>query len=278
MNWKLAINMKMSLLMAVLLLCSMTNPQKQKSPIDLWHWKLELPTGYKASDWKLSNFQKDRFARPFFYLDSLDSAIVMKAYPAKGTSKSKYTRNTLREQIQAGSSDVNWTMKEGAVLEADFKVAQMSKGKNGKYHRTVLFQIDGRTNKKQTEQLGLAKPASMPMVKIYWQDERLRIKRKVLKDETLVGDDLLLKSSWKEAETTIYAKEKVGFEKAHIRIEVKKGKILIQVNEDKPIVFRDLSVSQWYFENYFTVGNYLQTKDEGCLSIVKFYSLSVTHR
>lgn len=35
-------------------------------PIDLWNWKLELPTGYKASDWKLSNFQNDRFSRPFF--------------------------------------------------------------------------------------------------------------------------------------------------------------------------------------------------------------------
>ncbi|MGD1844671.1 MAG: polysaccharide lyase family 7 protein [Salibacteraceae bacterium] len=249
----------------------------QESPINLWNWKLELPSGYKASDWKLSNYQKDRFAKPFFHLDTLDSAIVMEAYPSEGTSKSKYTRNTLREQMQAGSNDVNWTMKEGAVLEADFQVTQMSKGENGKYHRTILFQIDGRTTEKQTEKLGLKKPKSMPMVKIYWQNERLRVTRKVLKDESMVGDDLLLKSSWKETESTIYAKEKVGFEKVHIRIEVKKGKITIQVNEEKPIVFRDLSVSQWYFENYFTVGNYLQSKEAGCHSTVKFYSLVVSH-
>ena len=196
-------------------------------PIDLWHWKLELPNGYKASDWKLSNFQNDRFSQDFFYLDSEDNSLVMKAYPADGTSKAKYTRCTLREQVQAGSNDVNWTMKEGGVLQSEFKVDSITKNDKGQYHKTILFQIDGRTTAKQTKQLGLSKPTSLPMIKVYWQDGYL--------------------------------------------------KVFIQINDEKPIVYRDLSTSQWYFENYFTAGNYLQSKESNCYSSVKYYSLEVTH-
>lgn len=258
------------------MLAGFVQAQQVELPFDPMHWKVELPTGYKASDWKLSNFQKDRFAKPFFHLDTLNRALVMEAYPAEGKSKAKYTRNSMREQVQPGSSDVNWTMKEGGVLEAEFQVVKMSKDEQGKYHRTILFQLDGRTSEKQTEKLGLEKPTSMPLIKVYWQNERLRINRKVLKDESMVGDALFDKKSWKEDEGT-YSREKVGFEKVRLRMEVKKGKILIQINDEKPIVYRGLSVSQWYFENYFSAGNYLQSKDEGCHSIVKFYKLKVTH-
>lgn len=246
------------------------------SKFNLFNWKLELPTGYTASDWKLTNFENDKFAKPFIYVDSTNGSLVMEAYPSEGTSKSKYTRNNLREQMQAGSNNVNWTMKEGGVLEAEFNVSEMSKDENGKYHRTVLFQVDGRTTEKQTKQLGLTKPVSMPLIKVYWQNERIRINRRVLKDETLVGDDLLLKKSWEEDGGT-YSREKVGFEKVKFRMEVKKGRVTIQINDEKPIVYRDLSMSQWYFENYFTAGNYLQSKDEDCHSTVKFYDLKVTH-
>ena len=245
-------------------------------PIDLWHWKLELPNGYKASDWKLSNFQNDRFSLDFFHLDPEDNSLVMKAYPAEGTSKAKYTRCTLREQMQAGSNDVNWTMKEGGVLQAEFKVDSITKNDKGQYHKTILFQIDGRTTAKQTKQLGLSKPTSLPMIKIYWQDGYLKVVRKILKDDGTAGDALLSKSSWKEGDTR-HSRKKIGFEKTRIRLEVKRGKVFIQINDEKPIVYRDLSTSQWYFENYFTAGNYLQSKESNCYSSVKYYSLEVTH-
>ncbi len=245
-------------------------------PIDLWHWKLELPNGYKASDWKLSNFQNDRFSRDFFYLDPEDNSLVMKAYPVEGTSKAKYTRCTLREQVQAGSNDVNWTMKEGGILQAEFKVDSITKNDKGQYLKTILFQIDGRTTAKQTKQLGLSKPASLPMIKVYWQDGYLKVVRKVLKDDGTAGDALLSKSSWKEGDAR-HSRTKIGFEKTKIRLEVKRGKVVIQINDEKPIVYRDLSTSQWYFENYFTAGNYLQSKQPNSYSSVKYYSLEVTH-
>ncbi len=251
--------------------------QEKSASIDLTNWKLELPTGYKASDWKLSNFQNDRFVKPFFRLDSLDGSLIMEAYPSEGTSSSKYTRNTLREQMQEGSNDVNWTLKQGGILTTEFQVTEMSKDENGKFHRTLLIQIDGKTTEKQNKELGLEKSVSMPFLKIYWQDESLRITRRVLKDKSTVGDALLSKDSWEE-DDGIYSREKVGFEKVKIKIEVKKGKLSIFINDEKPIVLNDMSVSQWYFENYFTVGNYLQSKDENCRSVVKYFQLEVFHK
>ncbi|MEL7145951.1 MAG: polysaccharide lyase family 7 protein [Bacteroidota bacterium] len=243
--------------------------------MDIMNWRLELPSGYKASDWKLSNFRKDRFAQPFFYLDSLDGALVMKAYPVEGTrSKAKYVRNTLREQMQPGSSDVNWTMKQGGTLEAEVQVVDISQ-EDGKYHKTVLFQLDGRTSAKQTEKLGLEKPVSIPLIKIVWENERLKVQRKILKNESTVGDQLLSKSAWEDHDAR-YSK-KVGFDKFKVKIVAKKGKIIIQIGDEAPIVYRDTSVKQWYFENYFTAGNYLQSKATGANSTVKYYYLKVTH-
>lgn len=246
--------------------------QKLESPVDLSRWKLELPSGYKASDWKLSNFQKDRFAKPFFYLDSLDGALVMEAYPVDGKSKSKYTRNSLREQKDDGT-DANWTMKEGAELVAEFQVQKMSKESGDKYHRTILFQVSGKTSAKQTAKLGLEKPTNIPYLKIFWQNERLKIVRRVLKNESTYGDVLYSKSSWEEESE--YAKVDVGFKRTTIKIKLDKGRIDIRINDERPIIFRDASIRQWYFENYFTVGNYLQSKDNGAHAIVKYYQLEV---
>lgn len=247
-----------------------------KNKIDLTNWKLELPSGYKALGWKLSNFDKDKFAKPFFYLDPADNGIVMKAFPTQGTSTASYTRNTLQEQIEPGNNNLNWTMKEGGVLETEFQMLEMSKDASNDYHRTILLELDGKTSEKQNKQLGLDKPISIPLLKIFWQNEMLYVVRKVLKDDSMVGDALLAKESWKD-NTGIYSREKIGFDKCNVKIEVKKGRITVFINDEKPIVFNDLSVSQWYFENNFTVGNYLQTKEENASSSVKYYKINVTH-
>ena len=268
--------MKQFCQIACILVAFAVKGQEPLDFIDIMNWKLELPSGYKASDWKLSNFQKDRFVKPFFYLDSIDGALVMEAYPVTGSkSTAKYTRNNLREQMQPGSNKVNWTMKQGGILEADIQVTKMSKEGN-KYHKTILLQMDGITSEKQTEKLGLKKPRSLSLIKIYWENEYVRIQRKILKKESTVGDQLFSKSSWEEANSK-YSKKKVGFGRFKVRIEAKKNKIKVQINDEKPITFNDISVHQWYFENYFTAGNYLQTKAEGAHAIVKFYKLKVTH-
>ncbi|MEM7551747.1 MAG: polysaccharide lyase family 7 protein [Bacteroidota bacterium] len=244
--------------------------------IDLSHWRLELPTGYKASEWKLSNFQNDRFAKPFFYLDTLDGALVMEAYPAKGTSKSKYTRNTLREQLIPGSSEKNWTLEEGGILTTELQVVEMSKETTKKYHRTLLLQIHGTTSDEQEESLGISKSISLPLLSVYWQNERIRVVRRVLKDPSTNGDDLLKKDSW-ENDAGRYFGKKVSFDKIKLRVEASDGRVEVHLNDLKPFVYKDTNIRKWPFENYFNVGNYLQTKDYGSKSIVKYYELEASH-
>ena len=244
--------------------------------IDLTNWKLELPTGYTASEWKLSNFQKDRFAKPFFYLDSLDGALVMEAYPAVGKSKAKYSKNTLREQLVPGSSNTNWTLAQGASLEAEFQVTEMSIKEGKTYDRTLIFQIHGRTTEEQTKQLGLSKPVSLPMLKIFWENERIRVQRKVLTDLAYKGKRLWKKDSWKDDDGR-YFNKKVGFERVKLKIVAEEGRITVTVNDLKPIVYKDTNIKKWEFESYFEVGNYLQSKKYTARSVVKFYDLKVKH-
>ena len=71
----------------------------------------------------------------------------------------------------------------------------------------------------------------------------------MLKDEGTAGDALLYKTSWKE-DKGVHSKRKVGNDRVHVRLELKRGKIIVQIDDEKPIVYRDLSVAQWYFENY----------------------------
>jgi hypothetical protein len=244
--------------------------------IDLTNWKLEVPSGYKADQWKLENFRNDRFLKPFFYLDSLDGALVMDAYPVEGKSSAKYTRNVLREQNAEDKNATEWTMEKGAVITADFQVVSMSMIDGKKYDRTLLFQIDGKTTDEQNKKLGLTESESLPMLKIYWQDEILVVQRKVLKDLNTVGEELYKTDSWTDDKKR-FSNAKIGFNRTKLKIVITEKMISVQINEEKPILYKDLSVKQWYFENYLSAGNYLQSKEPSAHSVVKFYELSVSH-
>ncbi len=159
---------------------------------------------------------------------------------------------------------------------AEFQVTEISKKDAKKYHRTVLFQIHGKSSPKQTKELGLSKSFSLPMLTIYWQNERIRIVRKVLKDDGTIGNDLFKKDSWTN-DAGRYFNQKIGFEKNTIVVEASEGKVEISLNGGKPIIYRDTSIRKWPLKNYFNVGNYLQTKDPGTKSIVKYYNLEVVH-
>lgn len=248
----------------------------QKSEIDLSPWSLELPTGYKASDWKLMNFENDVFAQPFLYVDSTDGALVMEAYPSPGTSKAKYTKNSLKEKVIPCENKNNWSLAEGGKLTAEFQVESISKKDEKKYHRTLLFQVHGKTSKEQNKELGLSKSVSVPLLSVFWQNERIRVVRKVLKDDGTVADNLFKKDSW-ENDAGRFFNKKVSFHKNKIEITATDGRIEITINDERPIVYRDTSVRKWPFKNYFNVGNYLQTKDIGSKSKVKFYTLEVSH-
>lgn len=257
----------------LLLTASMLSAQ-DAMPIDLSHWQLELPTGYKAAEWKLMNIQNDTFAKPFFRFDE-EGALVMEAYPAPGTSKATYTRNQLRERIVPCDKNINWTMEQGGMLTAEFEVSEVSKETDKKYHRILLFQVHGTTSDAQEEEMGLRKAVSVPMLSVYWQNERIRVVRKILEDPSARGNDLINKKAWKNGPGR-YFPQKVGFGKVKMSISVKEGLVEITMN-GKKISYKDSIIRRWPFENYFNAGNYLQAKGYGAKSIVKFYQLEVTH-
>lgn len=262
-------------LMPVFFFFNLTCLAQKAGEIDLTHWKLEVPSGFTASEWTLANFQEDEFLKPFFYLDPLDGTLVMKAFPVQGTSKAKYTKTSMREQMEPGSGATNWTFAQGASLKATFQVTEISKNEN-KYDRTLLFQLHGTTSKSQNEELSLSKSISIPLISVFWQDERIRVVRKKLKDLSTSGTDLIDKEVW-ENDNGRYFNKKVGFEKASIEITVSEGRVEIRLNDQKPIVYRDASIRKWPLENYFNAGNYLQTNNLGSFATVKFYALEVSH-
>ena len=267
--------MKKLVVISLILLSGFGYGQKAGN-IDLSHWDLELPTGYRASEWKLSNFQNDSFAKPFFYLDDSDNSLVMVTYPTEGTSKATYSQNRLRERIEPCNRDVNWSMEEGGVMKAEFQVTEMSWDSDKKRHRTLLFQVHGTTTDEQEGELGLKKSISVPMLSVYWQNERIRVVRKIIKEAGTDGLSLIDKKQWTNDPGRFFSK-KIGFERASIEIKVEEGRVEIRLNDSKPIVYRDTSIRKWPFENYFVAGNYLQTKKPGSRSVVKFYQLKVTH-
>ena len=55
------------------------------------------------------------------------------------------------------------------------------------------------------------------------------------------------------------------------------AKIEVQLNNNNPVVYNDISLNKWQYENYFKAGNYLGTTDSDGFSYVKYYNLNVTH-
>jgi len=62
-----------------------------------------------------------------------------------------------------------------------------------------------------------------------------------------------------------------------MEIVVSEGRIEVHLNDQKPIIYRDSSIKKWPLENYFNAGNYLQTKNFGSFSTVKYFNLEVIH-
>ncbi len=51
----------------------------------------------------------------------------------------------------------------------------------------------------------------------------------------------------------------------------------LQLNNESPYIYEDISLAKWPFENYFKAGNYLQTTNLEAFAKVKYYSLTITH-
>ncbi|MCB4808024.1 polysaccharide lyase family 7 protein [Tamlana sp. 62-3] len=259
--------------------------KKYKLPdVDLSHWKVTLPVlnekgkPYEIEPPEIFDFASNEIAKPYMYIDSTAGAIVFHAMPtASKTRNTKYTRSELREQMTPGNNNVNWTFADGAYMKGKIQMEATTKASNGKYHRTIIMQIHGRLTNEQRDLIGEDDNNAPPILKIYWDNGKVRVKTKELKNLNASDSEILHEDAWDDDEGFNFEQE-VGFRKFVLEVKVSDGKMVIILNGNEYKVYENIHMKRWgVFENYFKAGNYFQTRDEGAFSKVKFYELEVSH-
>ena len=259
--------------------------KKVKLPeIDLSHWKVTLPVAneegkpIEISPPEINDFASIEDAKPYMYIDSTKGAIVFHAMPTNSkTRNTKYTRSELREQMVPGSNSTNWTFKEGGIMKGKLAMEEVTRDKNGKYHRVIIMQIHGRLTNEQRDLIGADDNNAPPILKIYWDKGKIRVKTKVLKRIDLNEPEILLDEAWDD-DSGFNFEEEVGFRKFTLEVKASEGKLVVVLNNNEFKVYDNVHMRKWgVFENYFKAGNYFQTRDEGAYAKVRFYELEVTH-
>ncbi len=259
--------------------------KKYKVPkIDLSHWKVTLPIAnekgkpFEIEPPEINNFAIIEEAKPYMYIDSTRGAIVFHAMPTQTTTRNtKYSRSELREQMEPGNNSVNWKFSDGGILKAKIAIDDISKKKDGKYHKTIILQIHGRLSNKQRDLIGEDDNNAPPMLKIYWQNGKIRVKTKQLKNINASSTEILHEDAWTDDKGHTF-KEKVGFGKFTLEVKISKGKMVVILNNNEFKVYKNIHMQKWdVFENYFKAGNYFQSRDKGSYAKVRFYKLEVSH-
>lgn len=259
--------------------------KKLKLPkIDLSHWKVTIPEGkgkggaISVSPPEILDYASNEVLKPFMYNDSVSGALVFHAYPTDATTaNTKYSRSELREQMEPGNDKVNWTFSQGGYLKAKMAMGEVSRADDGKYHKVIIAQIHGRLTNEQRELIGQKDNNAPPILKIYWQNGKIRVKTKVLKYVGVDQKGILYKEAWTDDKGQNFEQE-VGFRKFTIEVKVTDGKMVVSLNKNEFFVYDSASIKRWgIFENYFKVGNYFQTRDKGAYASVKLYELDLAH-
>jgi len=251
--------------------------------IDLTHWKVTTPAGdgkkpQEVSPPEIMDYATNESLKPYMYNDSTKGAIVFYAFPSSATTaNTKYSRSELREQMVSGENNVNWTFRQGGYMKGKLAIDDISKDSDGKYHRTIIMQIHGRLTNEQRDLIGEKDNNAPPILKIYWDKGKIRVKTKVLKNLDATEEEMLHEDAWDDDEGFNFEQE-VGFKKFTLEVEVSDGKMVVILNENEYKVYEDIHMKKWgVFENYFKAGNYLQTRDEGAFAKVRYYDLEVKH-
>ncbi|RKQ50208.1 alginate lyase [Roseivirga pacifica] len=258
--------------------------RKYKLPeIDLSNWKVTLPISnssgkpVEVEPPEILSYATNEQLLPFMYNDSTDAALVFYTYPESSTANSSYSRTELREQMVPGSNNTNWTFDQGGRMRGTLAVEDISSDGDGKPHRTIIMQIHGRLTNEQRDLIGEDDNNAPPILKIYWNDGKVRVKTKVLKDLNASDTEILHTAAWGDDEGRNFSTI-VGHEKFTLEVVASAGRLEVTLNDDETFVYGDVHMQKWsVFENYFKAGNYLATTDDGAYATVKYYDLEVTH-
>lgn len=259
--------------------------KKYKLPnIDLSHWSVTTPElnekgkATTVSPPEILNYANDPRLLPYMYNDSTSGALVFYSYPSEATTaNTKFSRSELREQMEPGNNKVNWTFSQGARMKGDLAMGEVSKDSKGKYHRVIIMQIHGVLTDAQRDIIGQKDNNAPPILKIYWENGKIRVKTKVLKNLSATGNDLLHEEMWDD-DAGFNFTQVVDFSRFTLEVKVTEGKMVIILNNSEYKVYDGIHMKKWgIFENYFKAGNYFQSRDEGAFARVKYYKLEVSH-
>lgn len=258
--------------------------KKVKLPtIDLSHWKVTTPAldGSKpleVSPPEILDYATNEALKPYMYNDSLRGAIVFHAFPSQSTTRNtKYSRSELREQMVPSENNVNWTFKQGAYMKGKLSMKEVTRDADGKYHRVIIMQIHGRLTNEQRDLIGEDDNNAPPMLKIYWDNGKIRVKTKVLKNLNCTYEEMLHEDAWGNDDGFNFEQE-VGFRKFTLEVKVTEGKLVVVLNKNEFKVYKNIHMQKWdIFENYFKAGNYFQTRDDGAYAKVNYYELEIKH-
>ena len=257
------------------------------SDINFSNWKLTLPVD-ENNNGSPDEYQPDVLVNggyrniaaiaPYMYDDTSDASLVFYTFPASSTTNSSYSRTELRELIDPSNARINWTLETGGALRGKLKMMSISEDNttSRQYHSTIVMQIHGIISIADMTRLNLTSNNGPPLIKMRWIDGDLWVYKKSLVNEATSGDDLF------DVSTSTWVDEKhnmgtVGFDPFEFSITASAGKIELQLNNETPYVYEDVSLAKWPFENYFKAGNYLATTQTSAFSSLKYYNLTVTH-
>ena len=262
-------------------------PPVTYADINFSNWKVTLPVDennngspdeYQPS--QLVNFGYQTLAPvlPFIYDDAEDTSLVFYTYPDISTTNSSYSRTELRELINPNNARDNWSLLEGGEMKGRLKVDSVSENNESSddYHKIIVMQIHGIISLEDMATYGFSSNNGPPLIKIYWKDGYVWSHKKSLIDENTSGDDLLEASNntWTDIKVNLGY---VGFDAFDFRITASDAKIEVQLNNEAPFVYQDVSLDKWPYENYFKAGNYLTTIHTDAFSYIKYYYLAITH-
>ncbi|WP_445748507.1 polysaccharide lyase family 7 protein [Polaribacter sp.] len=256
--------------------------------INFSNWKVTLPVDennngspdeYQPNQLVNGGYRNITAVKPFMYDDVLDKSIVFYTFPSTTTSNSSFSRTELRELINPTNSKINWTIDTGGEMKGRLKMMEISKDNatsSRVFHRTIFMQIHGVISISDMNSYGFSSNNGPPLLKMYWEEGYVWAFKKSLVNETSSGTSLLNTSSsiWKDEKINMGY---VGFDEFEFRIKASKGKLELQLNNESPYIYEDISLAKWPFENYFKAGNYLQTTNLEAFAKVKYYSLTITH-
>ncbi len=251
--------------------------------IDLSNWKVTLPISsangkpIEVEPPEILGYATNEQLLPFMYNDSTDASLVFYTYPEASTANSSYSRTELREQMDPGSNHTNWTFAQGGRMIGTLSVPEISSDNNGNRHRTMIMQIHGRLTDEQRDLIEEDDNNAPPVLKIYWQDGRVRVNTKVLKDLNVSDTEILKTTAWEDDDAR-YFSEVVGTEQFQLEVLVSDGRMEVTLNDNETFTYDGEHIEKWgVFENYFKAGNYLQTRDEDAFAVVKYYDLQISH-